>query len=93
MFKYRRYTMRFRKQVDYKHGEDGKLYWKEINDTTVVSTLVRLQEKYDFKVIKADINSYHYFSYIVIKCKKEDKYKIFADFCELLDGLIEEISI
>ena len=57
-----------------------------------MSRLLQLQRKYNFEIISTSFKDFCDTSYIVIKCNKEDKNKIFTDYCLSLNGYIEEIS-
>ena len=87
-FEYRIYIIRFNK-----HGRC--IDWgvvTEITDSSLIDVLSYLQEKYDFKIIKTKFRKYYDTSYIIIKCKKDDRYKIFAEFCSILNGKIDSVS-
>ena len=89
IFKRKKYTIRFKKSyqwVDFRS-------WKEVTDSHILYILSELQEKYNFEIIAAKLKNTFDESEIVIKCNKEDKNKIFMDFCMKLSGQIEKIKI
>lgn len=90
MFRRKKYKMKFRKSYQFVNWG----VWKEITDASLMSRLLQLQRKYNFEIVATKFkdslsNSY---SYIKIKCNKEDKNKIFTDYCLSLNGCIEDIS-
>ena len=89
IFKRKRYTIRFKKSYQWVDSES----WEEVTDSHILYILSELQEKYNFKIITAKLKDTFDESQIVIKCNKEDKYKIFMNFCMKLSGQIEEIKI
>lgn len=88
MFKRRKFTLKFRKT--YQFVDIGT--WKEVTHGFLISTLVDLQKKYDFDIISTNLKDCFSNSYITIKCNKEDKCKIFSEYCSILSGEIENIS-
>ena len=90
MFKYKKYTMQFEKQCFPLNSYS--LNYKEVADNSLVSTLVGLQKKYEFKIISMNFQECFRKSTIKIKCKKEDKCKIFSEYCKLLGNNICNIS-
>lgn len=88
LFKYRKYTMKFKKTYQYVgHGN-----WKEITDGSLMSELFDLQEEYGFEIVSTSFKDCFYYSYIKIKCNKDDKSKIFGEYCSRLSGYIEDVS-
>ena len=77
IFKRKKYTIRFKKS--YQWVDFGN--WKEVTDTHILYILSELQEKYNFEIVTAKLKDTVDESEIVIKCNKEDKNKIFMDFC------------
>ena len=67
--------------------------WKEVTDAHILYILSELQDKYNFEIITTKLKDTFDESQIVIKCNKEDKNKIFIDFCMKLSGQIEKIKI
>ena len=89
IFKRKRYTIRFKKSYQWADSES----WEEVTDSHILYILSELQEKYNFEIITTKLKDTFGESQIVIKCNKEDKYKIFMNFCMKLSGQIEEIKI
>ena len=89
IFKRKRYTIRFKKS--YQWVDFGS--WKEVTDSHILYILSELQEKYNFEIIATKLKDTFNESKIVIKCNKEDKNKIFMNFCMKLSGKIEKIKI
>ena len=88
MFGYKKYTMKFSKSYQF-------VNWgvhKEITDASLMSHLLQLQRKYKFEIVSTKFKNCFSNSYIKIKCNKEDKNKIFTDYCLSLNGYIEDIS-
>lgn len=88
MFNRRRYTLRFKKTRQNLRFDT----WHEVSDAFLISSLQKLQLKYDFDVKSTKIKNSFADSYITIKCKKEDKNKIFTDYCLLLRNNITQVS-
>lgn len=88
MFKRRKFTLKFNKT--YQYVDWGA--WKEITDASLMNVLLELQVKYDFDIVSTKFKDCFHDSYIEIKCNKEDKHKIFAEYCLKLSGKIENIS-
>ena len=85
---YEEYELKFKKTyqpVDY-------MSWKEVSDASLINVLLNLQEKYDFDIVSTKFGNCYCYSWIRIQCKKEDKSKIFSEYCVMLDGKIESIS-
>ena len=89
ILKRKKYIIRFEKS--YQWVDFGS--WKEVTDFHILYILSELQEKYNFEIISAKLKNTFDESEIVIKCNKEDKNKIFMDFCIKLSGQIEKIKI
>ena len=89
IFKRKRYTIRFKKSYQWVDSES----WEEVTDSHILYILSELQERYNFEIITAKLKNTSDESEIVIKCNKEDKNKIFMDFCMKLSGQIEKIKI
>ena len=89
IFKKKKYTIRFKKSYQYVNFGS----WKEVTDSHILYILSELQKKYNFEIITAKFKKSFDESEIVIKCNKEDKNKIFMDFCMKLSGQIEKIKI
>ena len=88
MFKNKRCKLKFRKT--YQYVDWGS--WKEVKDAYLISVLLELQSKYGFEIISTKFQDCFNDSYIKIKCNKEDKNKIFGEYCLRLNGQIEDIS-
>lgn len=88
MFKYKKYKIKFKKIPQWVSHDN----YKVITDCALLDVLLKLQDRYDFKLISTKFDSPFDFSYIKIKCKKEDGCKIFAEYCSKLDGYIREVS-
>ena len=89
IFKRKKYTIRFKKTYQWVDSES----WEEVTDSYILYILSELQKKYNFEIITAKFKKAFDESEIVIKCNKEDKNKIFMDFCMKLSGQIEKIKI
>ena len=89
IFKRKKYTIKFKKS--YQWIDFGS--WEEVTDSYILYILSELQKKYNFEIITAKLKNTSDESEIVIKCNKEDKNKIFMDFCMKLSGQIEKIKI
>lgn len=88
MFSRRKYKLTFRKTYHYK--DFGS--WTEIRDSALLATLLKLQQKYDFKIVRTKFKDSFGDSYIIIKCDKKDKCAIFSTYCLALSGEITDIS-
>lgn len=89
IFKKKKYTIRFKKSYQW---VDRGIY-KEVTDAHILSVLLDLQKEYNFEIIATQLDDTMHESKIVIKCNKEDKNKIFIDFCMNLSGKIEKVKI
>lgn len=89
MFKNKICKIKFRK-VTQRIGRDE---WKEVANISILSVLEDIQEKYNFDILKIQLENCVNDSKIIIKCKKEDKQKIFMEFCMRLNDQIERVSI
>ena len=87
MFGNKKYTLKFYKA--YRHV-DSRSY-REVTNACLLSSLLELQERYDFQIISAELRDCFGESSITIKCKKEDKNKIFTEYCIKLDKYIDRI--
>lgn len=67
--------------------------YKYVTDSYILSVLNSLQKEYDFKIISIHLKGCFYQSSIKIRCNREDKYKIFNAFCNVLDRHIENIKV
>lgn len=88
MFKYKKCILKFQKScqpVDY-------MNYRMVTDSCLMSVLLELQEKYGFEIISTDFKDVFEDSNIKIKCKKEDKHKIFGEYCVKLGKQICNIS-
>lgn len=89
MFKKKRAKITFKKHWKYISFDT----WEGVSDSCIISSLMDLQEKYEFEILKIDISdSPLRKSKIVIKCGKSDKYNIFSDFCSILNHWIENVK-
>lgn len=64
----------------------------KVTDAYLLSVLVELQEKYGFEIVSYNFKESGSFSRITIQCNKEDKHKIFAEYCIKLAGQIENLE-
>ena len=83
-----KYKLKFKKQ----YQPLGIGIWEEITDASLMNVLLKLQEKYNFKIVSVKFKDCFSRSYIKIKCDKYDKNTIFFDFCLRLDGQITDIK-
>lgn len=88
MFKTKKYTLKFSKS--YKYIDDYN--WSEVTDGSLMAVLLKLQSKYNFEIVSVKFNNSLSDSYIKIKCNKEDKNKIFNEYCLTLNKYITNIS-
>ena len=89
MFENRICKIKFRKTTQ----RIGRDEWKEVADISILSVLEDIQEKYNFDILKIQLENCVNDSKIIIKCNKEDKQKIFMEFCMRLNDQIERVSI
>ena len=66
--------------------------WYEVSDSHLLKALLKLSEYYDFSIVKTKFNDCFEDSVIKIKCKKEDKNKIFSAFCLSVGKYIREVK-
>lgn len=83
-----RYKLSFKKS----YQAVGIGIWEEVTDSALMEVLLRLQEKYDFKILSVKFRNCFATSYIKIKCSKEDRVKIFGYFCTILGKNITEVT-
>jgi hypothetical protein len=83
-----KYTLKFRKQYQAR----GIGIWEEITDSSLMSTLLSVQEKYNFEIVSFKFKDCFSRSHIKIKCNKDDKCEIFCEFCLRLNGQITDIE-
>lgn len=88
MFRRRKFKLKFRKS--YQFVDFG--VWKEVTDASLMNVLLALQQKYDFDIVSTKFKDFFDNSYIIIKCNKEDKRKVFSEYCLKLNGQIDHIS-
>lgn len=88
MFKHKKFTLKFRKTYQFVNWG----VWKEITDASLMNVLLELQLKYDFDIVSTRFKDCFSNSYIKIECNKEDKRKIFSEYCLKLNGYIDNIS-
>lgn len=88
MFKRRKYKLKFRKTYQYVDWET----WKEVTDSYLMSVLLELQKKYNFEILYTKFKDCFEYSCIKIKCNKEDKRKIFGEYCMMLNKQITDVS-
>ncbi len=89
IFRRREYTIKFEKT----YQDAGWKNWYEVTDAYILQVLLDLQKKYDFEIISVQLREVFHQSKIVIKCKKEDKNKIYMDFSIKLAKKIEKITM
>ena len=65
---------------------------KSVQSGWLLRLMYELKYKYDFDIIKANICEPYNISEIKIKCYKEDKGKIFTEFCISAQNEIENIN-
>lgn len=88
MFKRRKYKLKFKKEYQYvKWGT-----WKQVTDAYLMYILLELQKKYNFEIVYIKFKDCFYNSCIKIRCNKGDKYKIFNEYCAILNKQITEVS-
>lgn len=92
IFNRRKYEISFKKSRQDYHW-DGEFSWTEITDSNILCVLSDLQEKYNFTIISLKLKDSLHESKIKIRCNKEDKNKIFINFCTKLSGEIENIEM
>lgn len=80
--------IKFEKQANFLDGFN----YTEIKDSYILNTLSDMQDKYGFKILKTNLKDCFYNSFIKLKCDKNDKFKIYSEFCNLLDGYIKNID-
>ena len=83
-----KYKLKFRKH--YKTLGIG--VWEEVTDSSLMAVLLRLQEKYNFEILSVKFKDCFHTSHIKIKCDKDDRCKIFSEFCLILNKQITEIE-
>lgn len=88
VFKRKEYTMNFKKS----YIPTGNFSWKEVTDSYLLSVLLEVQEKYGFEIISYKFKDCFGISHITIKCNREDKQKIFIEYCIKLNNYIREVS-
>ena len=66
--------------------------WTEVTDASLINVLKILQDKHQFEIISVKFKDCFSRSCIKIKCNKDDRYKIFNDFCALLGPNITEVT-
>lgn len=89
IFNRRKYKIKFEKA--YQTAGCGS--WYEVTDDYILQVLLDLQEKYDFEIISVQLRETFHQSKITIKCKKEDKNKIYMTFCTKLAKNIEKVTM
>lgn len=89
IFKYKNYKICFDKIL--KNYNIISKTWKEVDDSYIIYILNELKKDYFFNILKIDLRTSH--STIYIRCKKEDIYYIFFDFCMNLSGYIKEVNM
>ncbi len=85
----KKYTLRFTKS--WLQG-DSIFYSRAISNDYILGHLVKLQDKYDFDILSVSLKDIDKVSKIKIRCTKEDKSKIFVEFCIKLDKYICNFS-
>lgn len=86
----RKYEISFKKS---RYNWNGEFSWTETTDSNILCVLSDLQKKYNFTIISVKLKDSLHESKIKIKCDKEDKNKIFTDFCTNLSGKIENVEM
>lgn len=67
--------------------------WNEIEDSSIVRVLNEIKDKYNFEILNVSIEDANDYSLITISCNKEDKFDIFAIFCEILGEHVTEVEM
>jgi len=91
MFKTKKYKLTFDKKLHYVGPGIGQGIYKEVEDHILLSKLLELQKKYDFKIINTKFHTTSN-NEIIIRCKKEDKIKIFSEYCLELGKYIQNFK-
>ena len=86
--------MKHKYKIKFKKSYIEKDYWTwyETSDSALLSIFLKLSKKYDFSIVKTKFNDCFEDSIIKIKCKKEDKNKIFSDFCIAAGKYVSEVK-
>lgn len=89
MFKRRKYSISFFKAAQ---NMDWGGY-EEVTDGFILRVLSDMQENYEFEIVSIKIRDIFSESKIIIRCNKDDKTKIFMDFCIKLSRDINKVTI
>lgn len=85
-FVWKKYKIEFHKRSVRKNNQ-----WYTMRDTFAMQTLRDLQEKYRFEILQMDLKSYT--CTVTIRCHKNDRLKIFTDFCSEIGEYIENVNM
>lgn len=83
-----KYKLKFSKQ----YQPLGIGIWEEVTDSSLMTVLLYLQKKYNFEIVSFKFKDCFKTSHIKIKCDKDDRCKIFSEFCLILNKQITEIE-
>lgn len=89
MFFKTKYTIWFRKKR-MKNASGKKC---ELSNISIVRVLCGLQEKFDFKILKLELQEWGLLSEIVIQTTAEQKDKILLEFCEEMGDYISDVQM
>ena len=87
LFKKKVYTIRFSKVA--RNVSELGTRWTEISDSSLLNTLISLQDHFNFDILKTDMANY---CEIKIRCNKSDIFKIINQYLIIFDGYIENIK-
>jgi hypothetical protein len=90
---YKDYSLMFRKTTlaktkDMNHNDNK---YTNIDNKYIIQVLQNIQKKYHFDIVSLKLETFGVYSEIIIRCAKEDKNKIFIEFCNTLGDNIEAI--
>lgn len=92
-FTYTNVKITFKKAERDISGYGLRLSYKLITDDGIIQIINELQKTYGFKIKRINIGDNYNESKIVIRCKKDDKFSIFTEFSDSLNGYINETHI
>ena len=91
LFLKKKYALKFYKSiVEYNARRAFDASWKEIQDGSLLSTLMDLQKQYNFKIVRVKLNNSSKQSCIVIQCEKGIHQQVFSEFCAIYSKFIEK---